>query len=270
MMRWSLALLLAGVACLVLQADVGAAAKKKKKDPDKTKDVDGKELVINGELTDKDDKDKIRTGSYCKTYTFKMVEGITYQIDMKSKDIDSYLRLENPGGEQVAADDDSGGFPDARIIYKAGVSGDFKIIATTFGGNSTGKFTVTVKDKDGPAVVAGGKAIELKNDKGEASFTGKLEKDDPTYKGKRHKLFTFPMEEGRTYQIDMKSKALDSYLFLEAPDGKLLAMDDDGGGFPDARIIHKAGTAGRFRIICTNFGGGLGEFTLTVRQTDKD
>ena len=260
--RVSLVVIVTLIIGLITQANLGAAAKKKKKDPEPSK-----ELVVNGELTNQDDKDRVRTNSYCKTFTFKMTKGRTYQIDMKSKDIDSYLRLENPAGDEVAKDDDSGDGLDARIIYKADATGDFKIIATTFGGNITGKFTLTARDKDAPA----GGATALKNDKGEGSYTGSLTNDDPVYKGKKHKLLTFPMEEGKTYQIDMvtNSKDLDPYLFLEAPDGELLAKDDDGGGFPNARIVHKAAKAGSFRIICTSFGGSVGDFTLTIRQTDK-
>jgi hypothetical protein len=267
-MHWTLALAVAAVAGLMLQANLGANDKKVN-EPKKKKVEAGKDLIVNGELTDKDDKDKVRTQSYCKTYTYKMVKGRTYQIDMKSKNLDSYLRLENPKGDEVAKDDDSGDFLDARIIYKAEETGNFKIYATTFDGGVTGKFTLTVKDKDAPA--ATGKAIELKNEKGKATYTGNLDKDDPLYKNKKHKLFTFAMEAGKTYQIDMKSGALDSYLFLESPDGDLLDQDDDGGGFPDARIVHKAAKAGSYRIICTHFGGGgFGEFTLTVRQIDKE
>lgn len=101
---------------------------------------------------------------------------------------------------------------------------------------------------------------------------GQLTQDDGPYAAavnKKHKLFLANLEAGRTYQIDMKSKGFDSYLFLESPEGKLLVSDDDGGGFPDARIIHKATMTGEYRIIATYFGSGgqLGEFTLTVRQT---
>ena len=40
--------------------------------------------------------------------------------------------------------------------------------------------------------------------------------------------------------------------------------------YPDARIIHKATNTGKYRVITTHFGGGgnLGDFTLTVRQTE--
>src|SRR5437016_2649977 len=88
-------------------------------------------LLIKGELTDQDSKDKVRTTSYCKTYEFKMEEGKTYRIDMTSLEIDPFLRLENENGGQVAFDDDSGGGPrglDARIIYKAPKAGTYKII----------------------------------------------------------------------------------------------------------------------------------------------
>jgi hypothetical protein len=114
-----------------------------------------------------------------------------------------------------------------------------------------------------------GKPIELKADKGQVSYTGILLKTDPAYKGgKKHKMFLFNMEAGKTYQIDMTSKAFDSYLHLESPDSKLLASDDDGGGYPSARIVFKASEAGKHRIITTYFGNGAGTFNLTVRQTD--
>ena len=255
--RITLVVALALAIGLLVQANLGAAAKKKK-DPEASK-----ELVVNGELTDQDGKDTVLTNSYCKTFKYKMVKGRTYQIDMKSKDVDSYLRLEDPNGKEVAKDDDGGGFPDAKIVYTADETGEFKIIATTFGGNSTGKFTLTARDKN---AVGAGNLIKL--DKGEATYNGSVTKDDPAYKGKKHKLVTIALEEGKTYQIDMitKSDKFDPYLVLESPGGEVLAMDDDGGGFPNARITHKAAKSGVYRIICTNFGGSLGEFTLTVRE----
>lgn len=112
----------------------------------KDKDKKSEDVVVNDALTNADAKDKVRSGSFCKTYVFKMAEGKSYQIDMRSDAFDSYLRLENSDGQQVAADDDGGGFPNARIVYKAPKTGDFTIICTTFGGGSTGKYTLTVKE----------------------------------------------------------------------------------------------------------------------------
>ena len=210
-----------------------------------------------------DPKDKVRTSSVCKTFTYKMIEGRTYQIDMKSKEIDSYLRLENPEGVQVAFDDDSGGFPDARIVYRALKTGDYTIICTTYAAASTGRFTLTVKDSDS----ARGAPARPKE------FSGELTANDPKDRirvASVAKTFTFEMEKGRTYQIDLKSKDFDAYLRLENPAGTQVAFDDDSGGYPDARILYTALESGDFKIIATTFnGGGTGKFMLTIRPTDQ-
>jgi hypothetical protein len=97
-----------------------------------------------------------------------------------------------------------------------------------------------------------------------------LNANDAVYQGRRHKVYVVDLEAGKTYQIDMRSTNFDSYLFFESPDRRLLAQDDDSGGYPDARIIHKATANGKFRIIASHFGNGgnLGQFTVTVRLTD--
>ncbi len=97
-----------------------------------------------------------------------------------------------------------------------------------------------------------------------------LNQNDGVYQGRRHKVYLVEMEAGKTYQIDMRSTNFDSYLFFESPNKKLLAQDDDSGGFPDARIIYRATEAGKFRVIASHFGGGgaLGQFTITIRLTD--
>ena len=89
-MRWSLALMLAGLCGLLLQSQSGAGDTKEKPKKEKA----GKDLTVNGELTVNDTKDKVRTECHCKTYTFKMIKGHTYQLDMMSEDFDAYLRLE--------------------------------------------------------------------------------------------------------------------------------------------------------------------------------
>lgn len=149
LLRLSVVLALA-VACAVHGPLRAGDKKEEKKDGTKEEKKENKDTVVNGELTNADLKDKVRTDMFCKTYTFKMTEGRTYQIDLKgANQLDTYLRLENPGGEQVAEDDDGGGFPDARIVYRAPKSGDYTIICTTFAPGATGKFTLTIKDLNG-------------------------------------------------------------------------------------------------------------------------
>jgi hypothetical protein len=103
-------------------------------------------LDENGQLAAADPFDKVRQGSKAKSHSVKMTAGKTYQIDMTSGEVDSFLRLENPGGQQVAEDDDGGGFPNARIIYNCAQSGNYRIICTTFIGG-TGNYHLTVQER---------------------------------------------------------------------------------------------------------------------------
>src|SRR5207253_189906 len=90
------------------------------------------ELVITGEvilkvddqLTNADPKDKVQQMSRQKVHTVNLAAGQTYQIDMITREkqkqlggFDPLLRLENAQGEQLAMDDDGGGFPNARIVF---------------------------------------------------------------------------------------------------------------------------------------------------------
>ena len=104
------------------------------------------ELRSENEINAKDAKDPVREGSFFKAYPYKMEAGKYYRIDLVSKDegFDPYLRLEDPAGKVVGEDDDGGGFPNSRLIYKAAVSGEHKIICTTFGPAMTGRFSLTV------------------------------------------------------------------------------------------------------------------------------
>lgn len=259
-LHWILVLLLSIATAGVFHAGLAAEDKKQ---PEKKVEA-AKEVVVNGELTNADLKDKVLTESFCKTYTYKMIEGRSYQIDLKSRAFDAYLRLENPKGEQVAVDDDSGGLLDSRIIYRAPKTGDYTICAMSLGGGSTGKFVLTVKDLNIEL-----KPILLKAEKGLATYAGNIAGTDQRYNNKLSKQFSIKLEEGKTYQIDHVSGAFDAYLYLIGPDGAVLAEDDDGGQGLNSRILHKAAKAGVYQIVATSLGGqGTGQFTLTVRQSD--
>jgi predicted Zn finger-like uncharacterized protein len=65
-----------------------------------------------------------------KLYAIRMEANRTYEIDMISKDFDAYLNVVDDTGRIVAADDDSGGNFNARIIFTAVRGGLFHIEAT--------------------------------------------------------------------------------------------------------------------------------------------
>jgi hypothetical protein len=243
---------------------------KKAKEKEKKKSEPMKPVVVDDQWIDGDAKDKMYSNSFMKSYIFKMEKDKTYEIELQSKNGQAALRLESDKGNQLATDADFGN-QGAVIIHKATKTEDFHIIATSTNFNTNVKFTLTVKELTGDE----GKPIELKLDKGSANFSGNIARSDPRYNNQKiHKLFVIKLEEGKNYQIEMRSRAMDSYLYLIGPDGTVLAQDDDGGGRDpgalsglDSKIVHKTGKAGEYRIVATSLGGRqTGDFIFKISE----
>jgi len=86
---------------------------------------------------------------------------------------------------------------------------------------------------------------------------------------KKAKSYNVQFTQGKTYVINMKANPgspIDPFLVLSDPTGKWLFSDDDGGGFPNARIQHTAMMNGQFRIVATAFNNAPGDYTLTVEE----
>ncbi|HZZ82377.1 MAG TPA: PDZ domain-containing protein [Gemmataceae bacterium] len=106
-------------------------------------------------LTESDMVDKKRPGfkakRYMKAEEIKLTAGVTYTIEMQSADIDSYLILEDSSGTKVAEDDNSGNFPNAKLVFTPKSDGNYRIIATSFGSGETGSFNLSVRRKAAPS-----------------------------------------------------------------------------------------------------------------------
>ncbi|MCS7046722.1 MAG: hypothetical protein NZO58_10230, partial [Gemmataceae bacterium] len=106
-------------------------------------------LKVADVLTPADKTDKKTVGAHYKEYFVKLDAGTTYVIEMNhdgTKGLDPFLRLETLDGVVLAFDDDGGGDLNARIVYTARRSGNFKIIATTFDPQQVGPFTLVVSE----------------------------------------------------------------------------------------------------------------------------
>jgi thiol-disulfide isomerase/thioredoxin len=103
-----------------------------------------KDFQFAGKLTKDDPKDEARAGP-SQSHVVTMKAGKVYTIDMVSTEFDSYLRLLDGKGNQLAEDDDSGGNLNARIIFTCPQDGQYKIVCTSFGATAGGSYTLTVK-----------------------------------------------------------------------------------------------------------------------------
>lgn len=81
---------------------------------------------------------------YTRSYLVQMVSGRRFQIDLMSSEFDTYLKLLNPIGTEVAFDDDGGVGTNARIVYVPPSNGYYRIIVTSWTPRATGAFHLTV------------------------------------------------------------------------------------------------------------------------------
>jgi hypothetical protein len=222
---------------------------------------DGKAKVQSALKTD-DAKDKLQKYQ-CKVFTVILKGGKAYTFHMVSKEIDSFLRLEDAAGKELAKDDDSGGFVNARINFHCSSAGPYRVVCTTFGGG-TGAFSLTIQES------ALAKAENLTLKEGMVNVDAKLTTMDSMDAVQTHsacKIFAITLAKEKAYQIDMISKDIDSFLRLEDPTGKELAKDDDGGDGRNARIRFNCPKDGEYRIIATTYFGGTGSFSLLVKES---
>jgi len=197
-----------------------------------------------------------------KVHEVPLKKGKVYVIDLVSTDFDSFLRLEDSKGKQLAQDDDGGGNLNSRITITAPEDDKYKIVATTFSGGA-GKYSLTVKE-----------FAAVKNDKvftvGKEGFSadGNLDANDAPDKLRNNpaKVFQVKMEGGKTYVIDLISNQFDAYLGLQDSAGNVLAQDDDSGGNLNSRIRYNVANAGTYRLVATSLDNRLGAFTIRVRE----
>lgn len=106
-------------------------------------------------LTEKDARDTIRKESFCRIYKVELKAGNSYTIDMVSNEFDTYLRLEDETGRQIAFDDDGGGDLNARLSFTPSRTATYRIVATSFR-TAMGRFTLTVRAAE-PGLIRPGK-----------------------------------------------------------------------------------------------------------------
>lgn len=101
--------------------------------------------LVKAKLDRTDALDKVQEGCRCKVFTIALKANTKYQIDMKSKQFDAYLRIEDAQGKNLDEDDDGGDDLDAQLTFDCPAAGTYRIIATSFEPR-LGEFTLQVKE----------------------------------------------------------------------------------------------------------------------------
>ncbi|WP_416665684.1 PPC domain-containing protein [Egbenema bharatensis] len=97
--------------------------------------------------------------------------------------------------------------------------------------------------------------------------TGELTDQSPRLRSDNspYEIVEFQANQGQTLHVDLSSPDFDPYLFLIAPDGSIVAEDDDSGGNFNARIVMELPQSGTYTAIVNSFSAeGRGRYRLTV------
>jgi len=215
------------------------------------------------------DEDDPRAGfmrGYFEPVTFDGESGQSVTIDMSSASGDTYLFLYGPDGTIVAQNDDYDGL-NSRIQTTLDSDGEYTIIATSYDEDATFDYELSLSTGAGNGSDLN---ADLRNITYGETREGAIDSDDPesdTYRG-NYEPVTFDGEAGDDISIDMTSED-DTYLILLAPNGTIVAENDDYQGL-DSHIEASLDSDGEYTIIATSFSSRVTfPYELTLERTDE-
>jgi hypothetical protein len=202
--------------------------------------------------------DTSENGRSFDTYALRVRDGVEYVITMDGE-FDTLLRLETPGGTQLGRNDDGGDGLNSRLVWTADRTGTVHIIATSFGRDAEGSYTIEarelVNDGDG-----GGNGL--------GTHRGSLTASDPQLTDdSRYDEYRVDVRRNHTYIFSLESSNFDAYLILMDLDGDTIASDDDGGDGLDSYLEWTADRTGTIRVIANSYrAGARGAYRLDIRE----
>jgi serine protease Do len=201
--------------------------------------------------------------SFFDLYTFSGRAGQRVQIDMASREIDSYLIVIDPNGNEVAQDDDSGGGPNARIVATLPVDGTYLLMANSYEAGQAGAYRLQAQATavgSPNAVSQESYILRQQGILGPGSFV--LPSD-----GSLFRVHTFEGRAGQSVTINLASPDFKTYLALLDPRGQSIGENDQVSQRDNmSRLTVTLPQSGIYRVIVNAYDRkGRGRYVLTVR-----
>ena len=223
--------------------------------------------TMSGELTSNDPHGIRARKSPYHVWYMQGRRGQRVMIDLRSEDFDAYVVLRDDEGFVLGSDDDGGGGQNARLHTVLPRDGRYRIVATAYTDSARGGYELTVSGWETPTAASAGNTATL--DMGETK-DGILEPgDEIAGDGPYIDRWTVNLRAGQRARITMHSSDFDSYLIFNAPDGAMLASDDDGGEEGnDAEISFRAASAGAYTVVATSYNENarVGAYRLSLAE----
>lgn len=219
----------------------------------------------NGFLGGSDARDS--ANRYYDEFTIQLPAGQRVRISAsraEGGDLDPYLEIYGPtGGSPVATDDDSGGYPNARLEFTAGGPGIYRIRVRGYSASSTGPYDLVVEP-----LAAARSAVPLQlgpvNQGRFDNSSLSLSAGGPHYRD-----YNIWLAAGEEILLRLDSSDFDSYLYVYRAGeegGTPLARDDDGGQGLNSNLTFRAPRPGVYTVRASQLGHGDGAYVLRMNR----
>lgn len=186
----------------------------------------------------------------------KLEKGKYYKIDLTSGQFDTYLRIQNTAGIEIAKDDDGGQGLNARLLFTPPQTAEYDLVADSFAGNGQGKYVLEVA-----MMMPAGPPQKI---------MGKLDANSPIFKKLPHHTHKMKMESGKLYVIDLTSTQFDPIVGIRnAGATNLITADDDSGEDFNARLVYVPTLNGTYELLCGSRDKKFGDFSLSIQVMDE-
>ena len=201
--------------------------------------------------------------SFFDLYAFEGRAGQRVQIEMRSQQIDSFLILLDPNGNEVAQDDDSGGRPNARIVATLPANGTYLLMANSYQAGQAGSYSLKA---EASTATAGNSANWGRFILRQTGILGPGASVLPT-DGSLYRSYTFEGRVGQSVTINLASPDFDTYLALLDPNAEVIAETDEAKrGDRSSTLTVNLPRTGVYRVIVNaRDRRGRGRYILTVR-----
>ena len=201
-------------------------------------------------------------------YSFYGTSGQYISIAMNGQNsYDTYLELYNSSGNRLAYNDDGGPGLNSLIQTTLPSSGNYTIIARGLGGR-LGSYSITVTCGSSGTTSTTGALCNgyygapynmgsINYGQTISSVTIRQAGDGYIFNGSSGDSITINMTGINNY---------DTYLELYGPNCQQITTNDDGAGYPNARIQTTLNQTGTYTIIARGYSGRTGSYSLSLQR----